>query len=143
LLTAGAGGDTFLTGVTNKVGARKLDTLLAALAGNKFFCGCDFSFTPLTGSWTSIDTYFQATMSYGAGVISNQLSYLSADTLNATLNPDGPLIEPRLGPALMRPFTLPADMTAISGAGLYFNATAASAGTALLRITLPTLRIIT
>jgi hypothetical protein len=43
----------------------------------------------------------------------------------------------------MRPFTLPADMTAISGAGLYFNATAASAGTALLRITLPTLRIIT
>lgn len=145
-LTAAAAGDTFLIGITNKAGTRKLDTVLATLPGHRFFCGCDFSFTPTTpANWTSIDTYFQATLTYGPAStpITAQVSILAADTYNGTLNPDGPLTEPRVGPALMRPFTLPTDLTAISGAGLYFNATAAAAGTAVLRITLPTLRDIT
>lgn len=142
LLTAAAAADTFNILLANAAGARGVETQLLALPGATIFAGCDFSFVPLTGSWTSVETDFRAQMSYGGGTVVNYLAYLAADSSNDTANPDGPMVQPRMGPALMPTFTIPTDVTAVSLAGINFLVTAAAAGTALLRISRPTARVI-
>lgn len=126
--TAAAAGDTLTFTVSNPSGVRGLETLLTA--GQSYEMGCDYEFIPDTfANWTSVDVFSSATMTYGA--VSNRNAYLSADPINQTAYPDGPMSSAREGPCVMPEFQIPSGAT-ISQMGLNVAITAAAAGAGLL-----------
>lgn len=139
-ITAAAANDRFLITLANPAGVRGIETLMTTIASTvkaTYFAGCDFGFVPITGNWGAIGTYFGASMTYGA--VTALSGYLSSDSSNDTANADGPMSGPRMGPAIMPTFTVEKG-TSVSAAGINFLAAASGAGTAQLRIALPTLR---
>jgi hypothetical protein len=140
-LSAGGVGDTFQIDFTNKAGSRNLATILNGLGGHTFKCDAHFSFSPLIGSWQSIETYFQTTLSYtyNGSTVTNRVAVHAADSSNTSLYTDGPLTGPRNGPASLPEFTLPPGATC-TAAALTFLVTSTTIGTAQLIIGEVTLR---